>query len=57
MTPKERAEKAAASMWSGDGASAWFGMSLDDIDEGRAVMSIVVEPHHANGHGICHGGK
>ena len=56
MTPKERAEKSAAAMWSGDGASAWFGMSLDDIDEGRAVMSLTIEPHHANGHGICHGG-
>ena len=38
------------------GASTWFGMSLDDIDEGRAVMSLTIEPHHANGHGICHGG-
>ena len=56
MTPKERAEKSAAAMRSGDGASAWFGMSLDDVDEGRAVLSLTVEPHHANGHGICHGG-
>jgi acyl-CoA thioesterase len=56
MTPKERAERAARAMWSGDGASQWMGMSLDAVDEGRATMSLTVERHHCNGHGICHGG-
>lgn len=43
-------------MWSDDHASAWFGMSLDDVDEGRATLSLTVAEHHTNGHGICHGG-
>ena len=56
MTPKERAEKSAAAMWRGDRASEWFGMALVEVDEGRAVMALTVQAHHANGHGICHGG-
>ena len=56
MTPKERAEKSAAAMWSPDRASKWMDMTLDDVDEGTATMSLVVQPHHCNGHGICHGG-
>ena len=56
MTPKERAEKSAAAMWSSDQSSQWFGMTLVEVDEGLSVMKLVVQPHHANGHGICHGG-
>ncbi len=56
MTPKERAEKAAAIMWENDRASPWIGMRLDTIDEGRSKMSLVVQNHHVNGHDICHGG-
>jgi len=56
MTPKERAERSAAAMWSDDGASQWIGMTLVSVDEGTAVMSLVVEKHHCNGHGMCHGG-
>lgn len=56
MTPKERAERAARAMWRDDGASQWLGMSLDAVDEGRATMTLTVERHHCNGHGICHGG-
>ena len=56
MTPKERAEKSAAAMWANDNASAWLGMNLLEVDEGRAVLSLVVKKHHTNGHGICHGG-
>ena len=56
LTPSERARKSAEAMWSGDRASAWFGMSLDDVDEGRATLSLTVAEHHTNGHGICHGG-
>jgi acyl-CoA thioesterase len=56
MTPKERAEQSAAAMWAGDQATRWYGMNLIDVDEGRAVLSLTVEPHHANGLGICHGG-
>lgn len=56
MTPKERAEKSAKAMWANDNASSWLGMELGEVDEGRAVLTLTIEPHHANGHGICHGG-
>ncbi|MGE4610827.1 MAG: hydroxyphenylacetyl-CoA thioesterase PaaI [Paracoccaceae bacterium] len=56
MTPKERAEKSATVMWSNDNASVWLGMELVNVDEGHAVLSMTVQKHHANGHGICHGG-
>ena len=56
MTPKERAERAADSMWAGDTAARWFGMELIAVDEGRATLSMIVAPHHCNGHGTCHGG-
>ena len=56
MTPKERAKRSAAVMWSDDRASSWLGMELKDVDEGTATLSLKVQEHHANGHGICHGG-
>ncbi|MFZ7091073.1 hydroxyphenylacetyl-CoA thioesterase PaaI [Primorskyibacter sp. 2E233] len=56
MTPKERAEKSAAAMWEGDKASQWLGCRIVEVDEGRAVLTLTVEDHHCNGHGICHGG-
>lgn len=56
MTPKERAKRSATAMWSGDQASQWFGMELDEVDEGVARTKLTVQPHHTNGHGICHGG-
>lgn len=56
MTPFERAQKSANAMWTDDRASQWLGMRIDHVDEGTATLSLTVEPHHANGHGICHGG-
>ena len=56
MTSKERAERAAEAMWSGDGASQWLGMELLEVDEGTAILSLEVKKHHTNGHGNCHGG-
>ena len=56
MTPKERAQKSAETMWNNDQASSWFGMRIDEIDEGFAVLSLTVEKKHTNGYGICHGG-
>ena len=56
MTPKQRATRAAEAMWSQDGASQWLGMTLVSVDEGSAVMSLTVQKHHCNGHGMCHGG-
>lgn len=56
MTPKQRAERAAAAMWKGDQASQTLGMTILDVDEGGATMVLTVTPRHANGHQICHGG-
>ncbi|MCU9836774.1 MULTISPECIES: hydroxyphenylacetyl-CoA thioesterase PaaI [Ruegeria] len=56
MTPKERAERSAAAMWSDDNASKWAGMEITRVDEGLAVLEMTVAAHHCNGHGICHGG-
>lgn len=56
MTPTERARKSAQAMWANDHAAAWAGMQIDEVDEGRAALSMKVEKHHCNGHGICHGG-
>ena len=56
LTPRERAERSAEAMWAGDQASAWIGMTIESIDEGMAELALTVQPHHTNGHGICHGG-
>ncbi len=56
MTPQERAQKAADAMWAGDKASQWMGLRMVHVDEGRAEFALTVADHHANGHGICHGG-
>ena len=56
LTPPERAQRSAEAMWSEDRASQWFGMSIVTVDEGTSVLRLTVQEHHANGHGICHGG-
>ena len=56
MDDTERARRAAEAMWSGDAASRWFGMALEEVGPGRATMTLTVAPHHCNGHGTCHGG-
>ncbi len=56
MTPSERAQKSAAAMQVTDEVFRWFGMKLENVDEGSAEISMIVKRHHANGHKICHGG-
>ena len=56
MTPKQRAERAAQAMWDQDRASPFLGLDLEEVDEGSARISMKVADHHANGHGMCHGG-
>lgn len=56
MTPDERARRAADAMWADDRASRWVGMELVAVGEGNARLALTIQPHHANGHGICHGG-
>lgn len=43
-------------MWGNDNASNWFGMEVIEVSEARATLRLTVQSHHANGHGICHGG-
>ncbi len=56
MSPQERAERSAATMWANDQASQQLEMSLDKIGPGVAVMSMPVQDCFLNGHNICHGG-
>ena len=56
MTPQERAVRSAKALGQGDSARDWLGITLRDVDEGRATLELTVQPHHANGHGMCHGG-
>lgn len=56
MTPDERAEKASQAMWQSDDASKWIGMKLIEVKEATATLELIVEKHHCNGHGSCHGG-
>lgn len=56
MTPQEIAQRSADAMWANDAASKWLGAVIDAVGPGTATLSMTVAPHHANGHGICHGG-
>lgn len=54
--PKTLAEECARTMWTSDRASHFLDIRLDDIDEGRAVMSMKVKGYMLNGYAMCHGG-
>ncbi|WP_102224002.1 hydroxyphenylacetyl-CoA thioesterase PaaI [Acidimangrovimonas sediminis] len=56
MTPQERAERSAAAMQAEDHATKWLGARLEAVGPGTATFSMIVETHHLNGQGICHGG-
>jgi acyl-CoA thioesterase len=56
LSAEEVARRSTDSMWARDDASKWLGASLDVVGPGTAVMSMIVEKHHTNGHDICHGG-
>ncbi|MBA4261947.1 MAG: phenylacetic acid degradation protein PaaD [Comamonadaceae bacterium] len=57
MTPAERAARVGEAMFAADTASKHtMGMQLLAVEPGRAVMRMVVQPLHLNGHQICHGG-
>ncbi|MBL4891520.1 MAG: hydroxyphenylacetyl-CoA thioesterase PaaI [Rhizobiaceae bacterium] len=56
MSANDRALRSADAMWEGDGASQWMGLEVVEVKEGSAIMTMKVKSHHANGHGICHGG-
>ncbi len=56
ITPQERARRSADAMWAQDRASQWLGLQLVAVGPGTAELRLTVADHHANGHGICHGG-
>lgn len=56
MTPQQCADRCAEIIWANDQASKWLGITLKAVSPGAAELSLVIEPHHLNGHGICHGG-
>ena len=43
-------------MWQEDKASRSFGMTLDSVGPGVAVLSMAIRADMVNGHGTCHGG-
>ena len=56
LSAQEVARRSADAMWSNDQATRWLGASIDTVGPGTATLSMLVEAHHCNGHGICHGG-
>lgn len=56
MNGQEKATKSAQALWANDHATKWIGMELGPVSEGTAVMTLKVQLHHCNGHGMCHGG-
>lgn len=56
VDPQEIADRSAQTMWASDHATKWLGAELVSVAPGQAVMTLKVQDHHLNGHGICHGG-
>ncbi len=50
-----RAQKSAEAMWAKDAFSKDLGLTLIDVAEGAAKVSLQIEARHCNGHGIAHG--
>ncbi len=42
-------------MWEADAFSQWLAINRDHIEEGSAVLSMIVRPEMCNGFGIAHG--
>lgn len=56
LDPQQLAQACADSMWSDDHASRHFGMALERIASGEAIMAMTVQDWMTNGHSTCHGG-
>jgi acyl-CoA thioesterase len=57
MTPEQTAARVGQVMFANDVASQdTMGMTLVSVEPGRAVMRMLVQARHLNGHKICHGG-
>jgi acyl-CoA thioesterase len=56
LSPDDLARACADAMWKEDDASKGLGMEILQIKPGQAVLTMTIEPHMVNGHGIAHGG-
>ena len=56
MSPKKIAEKSASKILNRDKTCRWMGITLEEVNEGSASLSLTIKEQHINGHGICHGG-
>jgi acyl-CoA thioesterase len=54
--PAEEVQRIAAAMAADDHAVHALGAEVTTVGPGHAVVEMVVERHHANGHGTGHGG-
>jgi acyl-CoA thioesterase len=51
-----KAEKIVQKMFAKDGFSAWMGIEVVEVAEGRAIVRMKVRKEMLNGHGVAHGG-
>ena len=56
LSPDDLARACADAMWKEDGASQGLGMEILEVKAGHAVLTMTIQPHMVNGHGIAHGG-
>ena len=56
LSPDDLARACADAMWKEDGASQGLGMQILEVKAGHAVLTMTIQPHMVNGHGIAHGG-
>lgn len=52
MNPSEIVNK----MFQSDAFSQWLGISLEEVSEGKCVLSMTIRKDMTNGFGIAHGG-
>jgi acyl-CoA thioesterase len=56
LSPDDLARACAEAMWKEDEASQGLGMEIVDVKAGEAVLTMAIQRHMVNGHGIAHGG-
>ncbi len=56
LSPDDLARACADAMWKEDTASQDLGMEIIRVGPGEAVLTMTIQPHMVNGHGIAHGG-
>jgi acyl-CoA thioesterase len=56
LSPDDLARACAEAMWKEDDASQGLGMEILGVKAGGATLTMTIQPHMVNGHGIAHGG-